>query len=401
MKRSLTNLLPALVAAATVVLVAGAAPAQALDSCSAVTPCLPQGQALLDVLPNDTTAVFVGNTTIGVLHGANSSNSTGSSSQSGVSGNYQGNGRGSGVYGTTSSSTADNTAGVFGLMQVTNAGTNSAGVRGEASSLSVASVGVLGLHGSSGIGVKGQSPSGVGVLGVHTFPSGTSAGVQGATSSNADFAPGVLGVATGNSSLTLGVLGASTAGIGVLGSGPTAGVVGYNPAGVAGLFVGDVNVTGTLTKGAGAFRIDHPLDPAHKYLQHSFVESPDMKNVYDGVVTTDRHGFGTVRLPSYFQALNRSFRYQLTTVGAKSWGATVGVWRELRGNRFTIRSSRPNVKVSWQVTGIRKDRYANAHRIQPEIRKPAGEQGTYLSPELYGRPRSESAFKAPSPSVVK
>ena len=29
------------------------------------------------------------------------------------------------------------------------------------------------------------------------------------------------------------------------------------------------------------------------------------------------------------------------------------------------------MKVSWQVTGIRKDRYANAHRIPVEIDKTA------------------------------
>ena len=56
----------------------------------------------------------------------------------------------------------------------------------------------------------------------------------------------------------------------------------------AGMFDGNVDVNGTLTKDAGSFKIDHPLDPANKYLSHSFVESPDMKNIYDGVVVTGR-----------------------------------------------------------------------------------------------------------------
>jgi hypothetical protein len=118
-----------------------------------------------------------------------------------------------------------------------------------------------------------------------------------------------------------------------------------------------------------------------------------MKNVYDGVVTTDRRGLATVKLPRYFQALNRTFRYQLTIVG-RSFARAI-VWKEIAANRFTIKTDRPRVKVSWQVTGIRKDPYANAHRIQPELRKPANEQGTYLAPELYGQPRSESTFDAP------
>jgi len=75
------------------------------------------------------------------------------------------------------------------------------------------------------------------------------------------------------------------------------GVRGYNSGGTAVYFTGNVNITGTLTKGGGSFRIDHPLDPANKYLQHSFVESPDMKNVYDGVVVLDANGRATVDLP--------------------------------------------------------------------------------------------------------
>ena len=79
------------------------------------------------------------------------------------------------------------------------------------------------------------------------------------------------------------------------------------------LFDGDVQVTGTLTKGAGAFRIDDPPDPAHLYLQHSFVESPDMKNIYDGNVTTNGKGFATVTLPRILPGpeQRRDFRYQL------------------------------------------------------------------------------------------
>ena len=139
------------------------------------------------------------------------------------------------------------------------------------------------------------------------------------------------------------------------------------------MVVDTVHVGGILSKSAGSFRIDHPLDPARKYLQHSFVESPDMKNVYDGMVVTDRRGFATVTMPRWFQALNRSFRYQLTIVG-HSFAQAI-VWPELAENRFTIRTNAPRVRVSWQVTGIRHDRYADDHRIQVELPKTAGEQG--------------------------
>jgi hypothetical protein len=66
----------------------------------------------------------------------------------------------------------------------------------------------------------------------------------------------------------------------------------------------------------GSFKIDHPLDPANKYLCHSFVESPDMKNLYDGVVVLDNKGKAVIELPDWFGILNKDFRYQLTDIGS-------------------------------------------------------------------------------------
>lgn len=130
---------------------------------------------------------------------------------------------------------------------------------------------------------------------------------------------------------------------------------------------GNLNVGGTLTKHAGAFRIDHQLDPERKFLSHSFVESPDMMSLYNGNVTTDARGVATVVLPTYFEALNQDFRYQRTVIGRF---AQAIVAREIRENHFVIRTNRAHVKVSWQVTGIRHDAYANAHRTSVEEDKP-------------------------------
>ena len=49
------------------------------------------------------------------------------------------------------------------------------------------------------------------------------------------------------------------------------------------------------------------------------------------------------------------------------------------------------MKVSWQVTGIRHDPYADANRIPVEETKPAAERGTYLHPQAYGQPESKDA----------
>ncbi len=56
---------------------------------------------------------------------------------------------------------------------------------------------------------------------------------------------------------------------------------------------------------------------------------------------------------------------------------------EIRTITFTIKTDKPNVRVSWQVTGIRQDAFANAHRIPVEVDKPLAEQGHYLHPELF------------------
>jgi hypothetical protein len=221
------------------------------------------------------------------------------------------------------------------------------------------------------MGVSGNATAGIGVIGAHTNTTGTNPGIRGYTLSNETGAAGVNGYAQGTSNAVWGVLGQADNGVGVAGAGPI-GVLGASTGTLAGYFIGpvfvqgDLAVQGTLTKGAGAFRIDHPLDKT-KYLQHSFVESPDMMNVYNGNVRTDAKGFATVRLPRYFDALNRSFRYQLTIVGTRGWRARVV--RPIGGNTFRIQADAAGARVSWQVTGIRKDAYANAHRIQPEVLK--------------------------------
>jgi hypothetical protein len=158
-------------------------------------------------------------------------------------------------------------------------------------------------------------------------------------------------------------------------------------------FSGNVSIGKSVSKGSGSFKIDHPLDPANKYLYHSFVESPDMMNVYNGNVVTDKNGTATVALPDYFEALNRDFRYQLTVVGQF---AQAIVAKKVDHNSFVIRTSKPNVEVSWQVTGIRPDAYANAHRIQVEEDKPQQEQGHYLHPELFSAlPEQAVGYQAP------
>ncbi len=155
---------------------------------------------------------------------------------------------------------------------------------------------------------------------------------------------------------------------------------------------GNLSISGSISKGSGSFKIDHPLDPANKYLYHSFVESPDMLNVYSGTATLDAQGEAAVALPAWFEALNRDFRYQLTAIGPGA--PDLHVAAKVKDGRFSIAGGKPGQEVSWQVTGIRKDAFAEAHRIPVEERKPEGERGLYLHPVEHGQPKEKGIDRA-------
>lgn len=196
----------------------------------------------------------------------------------------------------------------------------------------------------------------------------------------------------GSSSSSHGVVGnAAEKGAGVYGhSRYGAGVVGStgNRKDFSGYFWSRVMVRGYLSKSGGGFWIDHPSDPGRKYLSHSFVESSDMKNLYDGTQRLDRRGEAVIRVPAWCEALNKDFRYQITAIGAPAPGLHIA--QEIRRGRFKIAGGKPGMKVSWQVTGIRRDAWANANRIPVERAKSGRERGHYLHPELFGKPLDRS-----------
>lgn len=229
------------------------------------------------------------------------------------------------------------------------------------------------LSSDFGIGVQGEG-GWVGVLGT-AGATGTgslaSTGVYGQAFTNGD-AVGVVAVAG-----DLGTFGGTKVGLLADAQG--------GPTSYAGFFNGDVVVAGSLAKSGGTFKIDHPLDPDNKYLYHSFVESPEMMNIYNGNITTDANGFATVILPDYFETLNKDFRYSLTVIGSF---AQAMVKEEVKGNKFVIQTNQPATKVSWMVTGVRQDPYANAHRVQPEVAKEPENRGKYLNPKEWGKPET-------------
>jgi hypothetical protein len=309
----------------------------------------------------------------------------------------------------------------------TSASSSATAIRGE-----ITQGGGSGVHGrasTNGSGVFGQSPNGIGVKGESSFGTGvkgqitsssSGAGVEGGNSSTGSNGYGVRGWHNGDGKGVYGNASGSY-GTGVYGTASSTGVYGYSagaygigvraigigsPYGwgiyamgseYAGYFYGQVHVTGTLSKGGGSFKIDHPLDPANKYLYHSFVESPDMKNIYDGVVVLNAKGEAWVELPNWFQALNRDFRYLLTAIGGPA--PKLFIAEEIANNRFKIAGGEPNLKVSWQVTGIRQDAFANKYRIPVEENKSNVERGHYLHPEAFGQPQELSVLRALRPGL--
>jgi hypothetical protein len=291
---------------------------------------------------------------------------------------------GRGVYGEATASTGNN-HGVFG----TSASTSGRGVFGRATSSSGTNYGVYGTSSSS---------SGRGVYGLATGSGGATYGVYGEATGHEGLTRGVYGeggmygvYGRGNMGVSgigyyRGVEGRSTGDAG----GINAGVYGTadHHSAYAGYFHGRVHVTGDLSAGgAKSFKIDHPLDPANQYLYHFAVESPEVRNVYEGVATLDANGAVEVALPAYFTAVNTGdYRYQLTPLGAAM--PHLHVAQEIEGNVFAIGGGEPGLRVSWQITAVRNDPYLRDHRPQAEMPKSEEEIGRYLYPQGYGQPDS-------------
>jgi trimeric autotransporter adhesin len=285
-------------------------------------------------------------------------------------------------------------SGIFGVSGTTDTsvgvgGTSSSGYGGQFTSVSN-----LGAYAQSisGPGFEADSSSSEGIIAF----SGTTAAIlgvaEGTQSTSSGFGPdGVVGQAEASVGTGVVAINTNSSGDALLA------INQGSSSGPAALFIGSVDVAGNLSKSGGSFKIDHPLDPANKYLYHSFVESPDMMNIYNGDVTLDEKGEAAVQLPDWFESLNQDFRYQLTAVGAP--GPNLYIAEKVHDNSFKIAGGQPGSEVSWQVTGIRHDAWANVHRIPVEIAKPAAERGSYIHPELFGAPASKSVAAVHHPMI--
>jgi hypothetical protein len=301
-------------------------------------------------------------------------------------------GSAAGVYGSGST-------GVKGLATVANGGPGGSftGFSGQPNSGLAGTPGVIasGGNGDPNFNQVGPGP-GVYATGGNGIDGGDGVFATGGTGFGT-FHPGGSGITgqggvgpIGGASGVAGFGGASTINDGVgglfIGGSSSAngdGIFASAGSGYAGYFQGDVYVSGVLSAAAKNFKIDHPLDPANKFLVHASVESSELMNIYSGNVITDVQGDATVTLPDWFEAENTDFRYQLTVVGQF---AQAIVANEIANHQFQLKTSAPNVKVSWQVTAVRQDAYAQAHPLVVEEQKDEHLRGYFIHPELHGAP---------------
>jgi len=292
----------------------------------------------------------------------------GLASATGNVGNYGGQFLAEGNYG----------AGVYGVAFATGATRNWGGNFAAAGD---SGIGVYGLGGAVGNvtnygGVfEADGNYGVGVHGIAAGPGGT--GVRGDGGYNGVY--GESEVLNGN-------------GIeGIANNGASAyGVWGQSSSGYAGQFTGNVGVSGNLyVTGTKAFKIDHPLDPANKYLIHYAIESPTVQNLYNGTILLDAYGEAVVQLPDYFEALNaEEFTYTLTPIGASM--PNLHVAEKVQNNQFKISGGVGGKEVSWVLIGQRNDPWVKQNPAKDVMGKPKEEVGTYLHPKGHGQPETLS-----------
>ncbi|MBV6457819.1 MAG: hypothetical protein HONBIEJF_00939 [Fimbriimonadaceae bacterium] len=287
---------------------------------------------------------------------------------------------GRGVYGAALAATGAATGGRFESMSSTGigvygetlatTGVNYGGYFEGASNMSRAAVGWATATTGTTYGMLGQADStnGRGVAGFATASTGIAYG--GRFESDSTSGRGIYALATSTTGTNYGVRGATNSGSGY------------------GIFAdGDLGASGSKS-----FRIDHPLDPENRYLLHYASESPYPQNFYSGNVVTDSRGYAWVELPSYFSSINANFKYQLTVLDDSDSTDFVmaKVSKEIRGNRFQVRTSAPNTKVSWRIEADRSDLYMRRKKPAAEVEKLGEERGRYQQPELYGQPGSSS-----------
>ena len=128
------------------------------------------------------------------------------------------------------------------------------------------------------------------------------------------------------------------------------------------VLMGQLTVTGAVSKGSGSFNIEHPLESKKDTprLVHSFIEGPQADLIYRGVAQLV-DGSAQINIDTVsdmtdgtFIALNRCA--QVFTTNESNWDAVRG---SVTGNILTIESNTTDSTacISWMVVGERCDKH--------------------------------------------
>lgn len=221
---------------------------------------------------------------------------------------------------------------------------------------------------TSAAAVWGQSNGTRGVVGLSSLANNASIGATGQYIGGGNIdAIGVFGLANSNAGFGYGVVGQAS----------------WRAVFANGNFA---------ASGTKAFQIDHPQDPANKFLLHYSLESPEVLNVYRGTILIDSSGQAEARLPAYFESINQNYSYQLTAIGCPM--PQLHISEEIHNGVFRISGGVPGKKVNWVVMAERHDVWMqkNPESGIVEMEKKSNEKGKFLHPELYGQPEEKSLF---------
>jgi len=207
--------------------------------------------------------------------------------------------------------------------------------------------GVVGQGRRNGVGVAGSSAGGVGVRATSSgdYSRGVEAEVDRSPGASAVFAR-VVGSPPppwGSSPIRPSEVAMGVRALGpfaVVAEGATVGVYGASSdtTGYAAYFLGRVQIEGSLQIGGGD----------SEYSLHYVPTTPERTTSYSGNVVLDGKGAGVVVLTIDYLRMSTDVRYQLTPVGSAAPGLHIAQELDDQG-RFVIAGGTPGQKVSWRV----------------------------------------------------
>ena len=289
----------------------------------------------------------------------------------------------SGVANSTNVLATQTNTGVAFRAESTNSANSFSAIQANTNSSAALNSAIIGSNTGAGYGVSGQIPS------TATGSSAVYGNNLRTTGGSGIYGIGVNGVVgETNYRNGFGVYGRNYDALGPL----TANAVGTYGLGYVGVWGDQSDPNGFSiyangdfgAAGTKAFSIDHPLDPANKYLRHYSIESNEVLNLYRGTIAFDANGEAVVTLPDYFDVVNTDFSYQLTPIGGY---APIFIKEKIANGQFVIGGGNPNIEVSWTVFAQRNDPYLQQHPTskQVEVDKEEWNKGKYLQPDLYNQ----------------